>query len=362
MLGAQEGLDTQGAALDLMYQGLEHLSSKAGPAEIAKAITLFKGALDQYPSLGDAYYYRQLCLKKLGENEDRQKLDKQAAERYESQALRDGRDPFTLAVPRIYENLGAVGQKWALVVGISRFKSEDPLDYAAPDATAFAAALKDSGIGRFSDANVTLLTNQQATTAAIKAKLNAIARQAKPEDLVVVYISTHGSPRSDDLRRVSYLMTYDTDTANRDTIFGSALPMVEISGILCNRCVAQRSVTIFDTCHSGAADPGQALSAEDLDQLREGAGRYVLSSCQADQIAYEGDGHGYFTASLIRQLSERKGCVRLSDLFAQVREEVQATVQQKYGKQQRPVMARSDSAAEIVLGTPPGKAPESCAA
>jgi uncharacterized caspase-like protein len=175
-----------------------------------------------------------------------------------------------------------------------------------------------------------------------------------------VYISTHGSSRSDDLRSVSYLYTYDTDVTSRDAIFGSALAMVDVSGILINRCVAQRTVSIFDTCHSGAADPGQALANDDLNRLREGAGRYVISSCQADQLAYEANGHGYFTDALIRRLRERKGCVRLLDLFAGVQKDVSETVQNKLGKAQRPVMTKSESAAEIVLGTPPGQAPEVC--
>ena len=183
----------------------------------------------------------------------------------------------------------------------------------------------------------------------IKARLNTIARRAKPEDVVVVYISTHGSARTEDLRRVSYLLTYDTNVTSRDLIFGSALPMVEISSILCNRCVAQRTVAIFDTCHSGAAEPGQALAAQDLDRLREGAGRYILSSCQADQLAYEADGNGYFTASLIRHLAQGKGCMRLGDLFSRVQQDVTETVQKKHGKDQRPVIAKSESAAEIVL-------------
>lgn len=177
---------------------------------------------------------------------------------------------------------------------------------------------------------------------------------------MVVYISTHGSSRSDDLRGVSYLYTYDTDVTSRDAIFGSALPMVEVSTILVNRCLAQRTISIFDTCHSGAADPGHALATEDMNRLREGAGRYVLSSCQADQLAYEADGHGYFTDTLIRALRERKGCVRLKELFGNVQQEVANTVQRKHGKQQVPVMLMSDSATEIVLGTPIGKPPEAC--
>jgi hypothetical protein len=151
-LRAQNSLDTVGAARDLVYQALEQLSVSAPEKNVRSAISLLRAALYQYPSFGDAYYYRQLCLKHLGVDETRQRLDLAAARRYDSEALRDERDPFKLAVPRIYDNLGAVGQKWALIVGISKFNREkgaSPLGFADADATAFAKLLRDPGVGRF---------------------------------------------------------------------------------------------------------------------------------------------------------------------------------------------------------------------
>ena len=362
-LGAQASGDTLGAARDLVYQALELLSSNATPSEVMSASRLLRFALDQEPSFGDAHYYRHLCLMRLGQDMAMQRVHLEAAERYESEALRDRRDPFVLAVPRIYETLPTVGQKWALVVGISQFQPKvgaERLDFAANDAEAFADLLRDPAVGRFPTGQVLLLTNERATTSAIKARLNTIATRAKPEDIVVTYISTHGSSRAIDLRQVSYLYTYDTDVTSRDDIFGTALPMVEVSGIINNRCVAQRTVVIFDTCHSGATANAQALSTKDLDRLRDGAGRYVISSCEPDQKSYEDAGHGFFTASLIEHLRARQGCVRLNDLFARVRQDVAERVFARYQKQQRPVMAASANASEIVLGAAIGGASEDC--
>jgi len=47
------------------------------------------------------------------------------------------------------------------------------------------------------------------------------------------------------------VFTYDTDVSSRDLVFGTVLAMVEVSGIISTRCVANRTVVIFDTCHSG---------------------------------------------------------------------------------------------------------------
>ena len=362
---AQDLGDSIGAARDLVYQALERLSATATPADITAASRILRNALDQEPSFGDAHYYRYLCLKRLNQDTALQRTHLDSAQRYESEALRDKRDPFVLAVPKIYESLPTIGQKWALVIGISQFQPRtgaERLQFAANDAQSLAQLLRDPSVGRFPTAQVFELTNAQATTAAIKARLNFIATRAKPEDVVVVYISTHGSPRAQDLRNVSYLYTYDTDVTSRDQIFGTALPMVEVSGIISNRCVAQRTVAIFDTCHSGAGINTSALSNDDLNRLREGAGRYILSSCEPDQQSYEDAGNGFFTASLIEELRQRKGCIRLKDLFANVQKNVSSRVQQRFKRTQRPVMASSDNSSEIVLGAAVGGASEGCLA
>src|SRR6516165_4894609 len=151
-LRGQSADDRNGAARDLVYQALEQLSAHATQQEVTRAIRFLRAALDQYPSLGDAHYYRYLCLKKLNQEPNLQKAELEAAQRYNSEALRDQRDPFILAAPKIYDNLVTVGQKWALVVGISRFQPRIgamPLNFAASDATAFSDLLKDPSVGRF---------------------------------------------------------------------------------------------------------------------------------------------------------------------------------------------------------------------
>ncbi len=360
---AQSSSAQLGAAQDLLYQGLELLSARSSPTQITRAEGFFSRALDEYPSFGDAHYYRYLCLKKLSQEKSLQSSAFEKAQRYRSQALADQRDPFALAVPKIYDNLASVGQKWALVVGISRFQPDvgaESLRCAAKDASALAALLRDPNLGRFPPKQVFDLLDERATTSAIKARLNTIASKAKSDDIVLIYVSTHGSSRSDDIRQVSYLYTYDTDISSRYQIFGSALAMVEISGIVRTRCLAQRTVLIFDTCHSGASITGETLSTDEVDQLREGAGRFILSSCNANQVAYEGSEHGYFTASLLDHLRDRQGCIRLSELFVQVQKDVSERVQAQLKKVQQPVMFRSQDANEIVLGAAPGGSTDQC--
>lgn len=359
---AQNSSDRKGAAKDLLYQALELLSASSSADQVRQAIDFLKRALDEYSGFGDAHYYRYLCLKRLNQTAGQARA-LEAARLYESDALRERRDPFALAVPKIYGNLAEIGEKWALVVGISEFqpdKGADPLGAAAHDATSFADLLRNPDAGRFASDKVFLLTDSAATTSGIKAKLNHIATYAKPEDIVVVYLATHGSSRDEDIRQVSYLLTYDTDVTSRDQIFGSALPMPEVSEIIRTRCLAQRTVAIFDTCHSGASFVGGTLSSNNVSQLKEGAGRYILGSCEATQKAYENNKHGYFTASLVNNLSASKGCVRMKDLFAKVQKDVSDQVRMHAHATQTPVMFTSDSASEVIIGAVRGGKNDQC--
>lgn len=366
-LNAQDASAIVGAARDLLCQALELLSARSTPDQVIRAVDFLKLALDQYPSYGDAHYYRYLCLKRLGADVPMQKRSLEYAAQYQSEALQQKLNPFILAVPKLYEDRGAVDQKWAIVIGVGEFKVDDPdklrpLPSAANDAKAFYALLCDPEVGKFPAAQVSLLLNEHATTSAIKAALNKLARKAKPEDLVVVYVATHGSSRDQDTRQVNYLITYDTDPTEQDLIFATALPMIEVSGIISSRCFAQRTLLIFDTCHSGSSFPGENLSLDDINRLREGAGRYILCSCEANQSSYEKASGGYFTSALVEKLREYRGCIRLNDLFTQVQAEVSSRVMNEQRRQQRPVMYKSDNAAEIVLGVSPGSSNEQCLA
>jgi hypothetical protein len=50
---------------------------------------------------------------------------------------------------------------------------------------------------QFPDANVRVLTNEQATRLGILDALDALAAESQPNDLVVVYYAGHGSRRLD---------------------------------------------------------------------------------------------------------------------------------------------------------------------
>jgi uncharacterized caspase-like protein len=186
--------------------------------------------------------------------------------------------------------------------------------------------------------------------------LNWLARSASRGDLVVIYLSSHGSPRQADLAGVNYIYTADTDVTDQDTLFATALPMVDVVDVVRTRIQARRAVVFLDTCHSGAALTAglksSSVTASTLDRFIEGVGRVIIASSEADQESYESKSihNGFFTYNLLRALKQDNGLDNIDMVYSFVREQVSKQVMAEKHKQQTPVMSKGTQAAEIVIG------------
>jgi uncharacterized caspase-like protein len=374
-----------GAGQDLIVQALEQITPQSDSKAFGDALELLKSALGECPELGDAWYYRSLVEKRLGH----QALADYAMGKARfngSDALDQGLDPLVLATPasRGIEaegvdtpvpvappvKPGPVQQKWALVVGIGHFTDAKipQLNYTGADATAFATALKDPAIGGFPADNVHILTDDQATTKNIKEELNWIARHAEPNDLVVIYVATHGTPRTTDTAGgANYLITYDTEvynggTLDEDALYATAYPMVELADAVSSRMKALRTAVFLDTCYSGGAAGSQssaalantAPSGAMLSHMSDGTGRIVMAASEVNEESLESSQlkHGYFTYFLLQALKSGKGQTPLSQVYDSVAKQVSQSVSSQ-GMHQHPVMNRSSADADFALRTPP---------
>ena len=378
-----------GAGKDLVVQALERMSPQGGRAAFEDALQLLKHAVSECGELGDAWYYRSLVEQRLGHDA----LAKYAMDKARfagSEALQQGLNPLVLATPsgrglspegsetRTPDTPavtpGPVQQKWALVIGIGRFNDRNipRLNYTTADANAIAAQLKDPDIGRFPPANVHVLTDEQATTKNIKEELNQIARHAQSNDLVLIYVATHGTPRTlDTAGGANYLVTYDTEVYtggnfDEDAMFATAYPMVELANAVATRMKALRTAVILDTCYSGgsmknvssqmnsgtasAGPANTAPSQQMLSRMSEGTGRIVLSASQVNEESLESDElrHGYFTYFLLQALKNDKGMAPLSQVYAEVAQQVSKRVS-AVGLHQHPVISRSSADADFAL-------------
>ena len=371
-------------AKDFMVQALEHVKTGA-TSEIEDGLQLLKHANEQCTSFGDAWYYRSLFEQRLGQNA-KANYSLSKAKLFGSEAMGEGANPFVLAAPaRPGEtNLPPLREKWALVVGISQFRySGLNLRYTSKDAKDFAAVLLDSRFGRFKASNVHILADTEVTTRKLKEELNWLARMAHEDDLVVIFLATHGTSRTDDTAEVNYIVTSDTELQPADSLFATAMPMVELSDIVRSRIKGRRTAIFLDTCHSGAATTSLkeratadfAPSAATLERIRQGVGRAILASSKEDQFSYEGSPfqNGYFTHFLLEALRQNNGLNTIQQVYAYVRDQLSNAVAARSQGQrgmslegkslaetrqaaQTPVLSSGELGAEIVIGSLPASA------
>jgi uncharacterized caspase-like protein len=379
-----------GAGVDLVVQALEKMRADSSASELGDADQLLKRAAELCGELGDAWYYRSLVERKLGHAALADFAMRQA-QKFPSDASAEQANPFVLAAPVLrastrgvtgtgttsptQDSSGKPAERWALIVGIGSFTDQniEPLKYTASDARSFQDALTDPKVGNFKADHVHSLLNDQATTKSIKMQLNWLARSAGPDDLVVVYVATHGSSRDLDTVGVNYIITHDTEIGaniDPDSLYATALPMVEIANAIATRVKARRAAIFLDTCYSGNAAvkdakliaPGiknASPSAQTLDHIKQGSGRMVFAASGTDQESLESDTlkHGFFTYYLVQALRQQGGSAPLSRIFDYTQQHVSQTVAtefKQYNLQQTPVMSRSEDDTDFALGPSAG--------
>jgi uncharacterized caspase-like protein len=380
-----------GAGVDLVVQALEKMRADSSASDLEDADQLLKRAAELCGELGDAWYYRSLVERKLG-HATLADFAMRQAQKFPSDASADQANPFVLSTPVLRAGTRAVngpataaaganggppGQRWALVIGIGSFTDPniEPLKYTSSDAQSFVDALLDPRIAGFSADHVHSLLNDQATTKNIKIQLNWLARSAGPDDVVVVYVATHGSSRDLDTVGVNYIITHDTEVGaniDPDSLYATALPMVEIANAIATRVKATRAAIFLDTCYSGNAAakdtkliaPGiknAAPSTATLDHIKQGSGRMVFAASGTEQESLESDTlkHGFFTYYLVQALRQQGGSAPLSKIFDYTQQHVSQSVAsefRQYNLQQNPVMSRSEDSTDFALGPSVGAA------
>lgn len=246
-----------------------------------------------------------------------------------------------------------VKDKWALIIGISKFqRSEYNLKYAAKDATDFRNFLVNDA--NFAPDHVKLITDEQATQRAIMSAFGDqwLPRVTRPGDLVVIYISTHGTPSSRDQGKQNYLVAYDTD---RDDLFATGIPMDLLNDRIKKSVKTDRALIVMDTCYSGFA-AGAARGAEqpanfNVDEIAQGTGHLVISSSGTDQRSWESKNYqnGIFTHYLMEALKQKDRRIDVKSAFSYLKEKVEWETQRDYGQVQEPQIGGKWEGAELIL-------------
>lgn len=232
--------------------------------------------------------------------------------------------------------------KWALVVGVSNFKdSSINLKYAAKDATDFKNFLVNTE--HFKPDHVKLLTDESATRENIIGLMGDkwLATHVKPNDLVVVYVSSHGSRSQDDAGGVNFLVAHDT---NKNSLLATGIPMQWLTKMIKEQVHSDRVVLILDVCHSGAAGQGsKALSraaALDPRVIAIGSGQLIICSSQAEQVSWESANYenSVFTKRLIEALQCNKDQTTIMEAYKRLKILVESEVLHDRAELQTPVL------------------------
>jgi tetratricopeptide (TPR) repeat protein len=242
-----------------------------------------------------------------------------------------------------------VADKWALVVGISNFK--DPsinLKFAAKDATDFKNFLVSKE--QFQPDHVRLLTDKTATRQNIADQLSDkwLGRVANRDDLVVIYLSTHGSGSQKEIGGVNFLVAQDT---NKNNLEMTGIPMQWLTAIVGKQVHSDRIVIIMDVCHSAAAASGSkelfrgdaknaSANGVAAQNVALSAGQSLLCSSLADQVSWESKTYpnSVFTKKLMEALQMKGTQTTLTDAYNYLKDAVESEVLRDRAEVQTPIL------------------------
>ncbi|HSI52108.1 MAG TPA: caspase family protein, partial [Ideonella sp.] len=201
-----------------------------------------------------------------------------------------------------------------LAVGISQYDDatyRSGVKFAARDAEKLVEQLRAGGQSVYREVDWRLLNRRQDTSLArIDDELQALARRARPEDVVVIFLAGHGkAPEGKEYHFIPADFIYDSDQAfNR----GKTLSHGRLEAALKNLGAGKR-LLILDTCDSGSAvvagRDGASEQKDALARLMRSTGRYILAAASQQGKALEDGvgGHGVYTAALLEGMAGKAG-------------------------------------------------------
>jgi len=235
------------------------------------------------------------------------------------------------------------GRKFAIIIGVSRYQYHDAglndLQYADADARAVRDFLLKPQGGGFKASDIIYMENSGATTESVRDALRRLLPRAAPNDLVFIYIASHGSPDPFEPRKLYFIMN-DTKVADMPK---TGLGMFELQEVLDHSVRAERVVVFIDACHSAGVAGPRLVTQRQLERaennifnlyaskLYRETGRAVLTSSDVNEISEEGTrwggGHGVFTWKLLEGLqgaadANKDRVVTAAEIFKYVNEKV----------------------------------------
>jgi soluble cytochrome b562 len=349
------------SASSAFAQSLECLAaydslSKLQEHEIARTKTI-EDLLDSVsrqteycPESTDLWAYRYKLAKLAGRTDDADV----AAQRGELESAITAIDIKAKQRPK-FNPSSQVGIRRALIAGTSTFQNTIPgipaLEYADSDFELMKTVLEK----KLGFTEVHSLTGSSFTKKGFEDALFGLRDNSQPNDIVVIYLMSHGVPIEGESSHISYVLAYDSNNENPKQRYLTAIRATDLVRRVFEDIPAERVVLILDTCYSGSAITGQRdfaghPSPQILKAQTDGAGRVVIAASGESQRSIElaDEQQGAFVFCFDQAVSGEGGPSRpIGELFASVG----SCVSDKSKKMQTPVMFASDGSRAIVLGS-----------
>jgi hypothetical protein len=246
---------------------------------------------------------------------------------------------------------------YVLAVGINVYEDRAfELRFARPDAEAVAAFFAQTGPRLFGAVKAVTLVDRMATRAGIRQALAAMAAEARPEDVVLVYLAGHGVGLGQQFYFLPHEMRRDEDQDAAIRRYG--IPASSLGEAL-RRTRALKQVLVLDACNSEAALPLLAKLAvfrglgpaehKAIQMLARANGIHLIaaSTRQQDALEVRDLGHGVLTYAFLSGLGGKgpaqapttpDGLVTVLGLLQYVNQQVPALTETYHrGRKQYPV-------------------------
>lgn len=236
-----------------------------------------------------------------------------------------------LVAPRVDDSSAGPANLYVLAVGVSLYQRvELRLKYPSKDACDLANIFKQQEGHLFEKVGTTVLVDEQATVARIKAGLVWLMKQTTDNDMAIVMLAGHGINDS----RLGYCflaVDYDPDP---ELLVSTVVTEGELRDLLSR--IAGKRLFVIDTCHAGQLYAGQRRyrNVPDLSrfirELQQARPTLVsLLASTGEQLAAESPewGNGAFTKALVEGLNggadrAKRGVVYVTPLYSYVCERV----------------------------------------
>lgn len=212
---------------------------------------------------------------------------------------------------------------WAVIAGVTEYKTMSKLNYTDDDAQMLADFLQSPEGGGVPSNQIHLLLNEEATFRNITGAMFELYEQAGPNDLIIFYFSGHGLEGS--------FLPSDYDGKR------NMLPHGMVNTLLLDS-PAKYKLCLADACHSGSLLSGIASRGATADQtikkyynafkdIRGGVS--LIMSSKSEEYSLESNGlkQGLFSHFIIRGLkgeadADKSSVVTVTELYQYVSKNV----------------------------------------